>query len=172
MPPESSIVVTAMVFRDAREFFDAVRDASRDADRIRLTLERMGVREQVRAQGYEPRGRGGDRDAMAATDRRMDYEARIRRRQKEDYALIDAACDLIYGVGQDGRGGICALLSPAHADALWWRFCAHGTWAEVAAGSGMSESWCRTDGVPTAIDCVDGLGIGRVTAGLGVAEDM
>lgn len=160
------------MYSSAREFFEAVRTASIDAERIRRTLERMGVREQVRAQSYESRGRGGGTtDAMRATDERMDYEARIRRRQEEDYALIDAACDIIYGNGQNGDSGIEAIVGPAAADCMWWRYCAAGTWQEVAEGCGMSRSWCQSVGVPTALDCADALGMSRMVSGLGIAEE-
>lgn len=156
---------------DARDFFESVRAAAIDAERIRRTLERMGAREQVRAQSYESRGGGSHgSDAMRATDERMDYEARIRQRQEADYALIDAACDVIYGSGQDGDGGIEAMVGPAAADCVWWRYCAAATWKEVADGCGMSRSWCQSVGVPTALDCADALGMGRMVSGRGLAE--
>lgn len=80
-------------YSDAREFFEAVREASAEAERARAALMRMEAREGVRAQGYEARGRsGGGADRTEATDARMDYEERMRRRLEEDYALIDLAC--------------------------------------------------------------------------------
>lgn len=158
------------MYSSAREFLEAVRAASIDAERIRHTLERMGVREQVRAQSYESRGRGGGTtDAMRATDERMDYESRARDRQHEDYALIDLCCDVIYGSGQNGSGGVCALLGSAYADCLWWRFCAAATWPEVADGCGMSERWCR-DAVRVACDTIDAYGMSRIVDGLGLAD--
>lgn len=42
-------------FSSAEDFFEAVRQASREAERTRLTLLQMEAREGVRAQGYEPR---------------------------------------------------------------------------------------------------------------------
>ncbi|MGN9233696.1 hypothetical protein ACTM8Z_00095 [Atopobiaceae bacterium HCP3S3_D6] len=155
-------------YASAHDFFEAVREASRDAERTRRAVSRMESREGVRAQSYGPRGRGGTRDAMAATDERMDYEERCRARVEADYALIDAACDVIYGRDQR-TGGVGALLGAAYADALWWRYCAAATWPEVAAGTGMSERWCR-DAVRAATDVADAYGLERMASGLGLAE--
>ncbi|MGN0056458.1 MAG: hypothetical protein ACI360_08495 [Atopobiaceae bacterium] len=155
----------------ARDFFLAVRDASQEADRTMSTIRRMEAREGVRAQRYEARGRGGTRaDAMRATDERMDYEGRYRRRVQEDYALIDLACDVIYGSEDQMSGGVGALLGSEYADELWWRYCNAATWPEVADGVGRSERWCR-DADRVAMDCVDSYGLARVAAGLGLAED-
>lgn len=156
-------------YLSARDFFAAVRDASREADRTLRTIRDMESREGVRAQGYEARGRsGGPADAMRATDRRMDYEARCRRRLEEDYELIDVACDVIYGSDQS-MGGVGAVLGSAYADALWWRYCAGATWPEVADGCGMSERWCR-DAVGVAMDVIDSYGLSRMAEGRGLAE--
>ena len=105
---------------------------------------------------------------MRATDRRMDYEARCRRRLEEDYELIDVACDVIYGSDQS-TGGVGAVLGSAYADALWWRYCAGATWPEVADGCGMSERWCR-DAVGVAMDVIDSYGLSRMAEGRGLAE--
>lgn len=153
----------------ARDFFDAVRDAAQDADRIAHALERMAAAEGVRAQGYEVRGRsGGTSDAMRRTDERIDWEERYRRRRDEDYQFIDLACDVIYGGQDQVSGGVGALLGPAYADCLWWRYCAAAPWPEVARGCDRSERWCR-DAVRVALDVVDGYGLAQVAAGLGVA---
>lgn len=152
----------------ARDFFASVRDAARDADRTTGIIRSMEAREGVRAQTYGPRGRGGVRDAMAATDARMDFEERYRRRLDEDYELIDRACDVIYGADQS-TGGVGAILGAAYADALWWRFCAAATWPDVAEGTGMSVRWCK-DAVGVAMDVVDSYGLERMSKGLGLAE--
>lgn len=66
-------------YSDARDFFESVREASREAERTRLTLLQMEAREGARAQTYSERvSVGGERDRMAQTDARMDYEERIR----------------------------------------------------------------------------------------------
>ena len=155
-------------YPDACDLFDDARRCSADADRIRSTLERMSVRELARAQSWRARVSGGNRDAMRATDERMDYEARMRLRQARDYDVIDLACSVLYGADQLS-GGLSSLLGPAHADCLWWRYCGHATWAEAAAGCGMSVRWCE-GAVPRAMDLMDAYGLDRVRAGLGLAE--
>lgn len=154
----------------ARDLFEAARDAAREAERTRRVLSGMEGREGVRAQSYEPHGRSGHRtDVMAAVDERLDYEERMRRRVNEDYALVDLACNVIYG-GRDQRsGGIGALLGSAYADALGWRYCAGATWANVAKGCRMSERWCRR-AVETAMETIDAFGMRRVAEVRGAAE--
>lgn len=156
-------------YGSARDLFEAAREAARDADRIARNLDRMSAREGVRAQSYEVRGRSGHRpDATSATDARMDYEGRVRLRQMADYGLIDLACSVLYGRDQL-TGGLSALMGPAYADCLWWRFCAGGTWPEVAEGCQMSERWCR-GAVELSFDAIDAYGPARVADGLGLAE--
>lgn len=100
--------VGAFAYADAREFFEAVRDAARDADRISRRLAAMEASEGVRAQGYEPSvsHSRADVNGTARTVARMDYERRVSKRREADYALIDKACSVIYGDEQTGLGGI------------------------------------------------------------------
>lgn len=159
-------------FRSAADLFDAARDAAIDAERRSRVIRRMESREGVRAQSYESHGRSGHRaDAMAATDARIDYERRTRLARQSDYDLIDLACSVLYGSDQTGAGGVSAMMGPAWADCMWWRFCAAAPWAEVAAGCGMSEAWCRKVCVPAVLDMVDAYGCERIADGLGMACD-
>lgn len=156
--------------QSARDFFASVREAARDADRISRTIARMESREGVHGQSYSPAVHGGDHDARAATDARMDYERRVHRRREDDYALIDRACAVIYGADQTGHGGVSALMGPAYADVLWWRFCAAETWKAVAAGTGMSVRWCQC-AADAALDQIDSYGMGRMLDGKGMADE-
>ena len=154
----------------ARDLMEAARQASMEAERARRSLARMEAREGPRSPSLDLHGTGGvSADPMGATDSRMDWEARMRGRLTADYALVDLACDVIYGSDQTGSGGVCSLLGSAYADCLWWRYCAAATWPEVAERCGMSERWCR-DAVAVACDAVDAYGVGRVIRGLGLAE--
>lgn len=157
-------------YEDAREFFCAVRRAAADADRISRELARMEAAEGVRAQSYSGCGHGSrtDVNGRSATIARMDYERRVSRRRDEDYALVDAACDVIYGGGQDGMGGIDALMGSAVADMVWWRFCALASWDEVAAHCEMSVRRCQ-ELVSAAMDLCDAYGIDAMRRGLGTA---
>lgn len=157
-------------YADARQFFGAVRRASADADRISRELERMEAAEGVRAQSYSGGGHGScaDVNGRGATIARMDYERRVSKRREEDYALVDGACDVIYGSGQTGMGGIDALLGSAVADMVWWRFCACASWSEVAAHCELSVRRCQ-ELVDMAMDTCDAYGVSAMREGLGKA---
>lgn len=158
-------------YSDAREFFEAVREASREAERTRLTLMQMEAREGVRAQGYEAQGSSGHMsDRTASTDARMDYEERMRERLEEDYALIDLACRVLYGE-ESGKGGVEALMGSAVADAISFRYVDARPWKEVAALMGYSHaSWhALRDMCKRGFDAIDALGWERAIEGVGDA---
>lgn len=164
-------VVRLYEYQSASDLFEAAREAAADAERIGRDLGRAASACGLRghAPTGAPGGRGGASDPMAPVDRFLDQEERTRRRLEDDYALIDLACGVIYGTGQDGRGGVCALLGPATADALWWRYCGGVSWAAVSRRVGMSERWC-IEATQAALDVVDGYGWRRVADGVGDAE--
>lgn len=151
----------------SREFFDEVRAAAIDAERTRRMLEAMESREGVKAQRYGVSVQGGTHDAMSATDARIDRERSWAARIERDYALIDEACEIIYGI--DNRGGIASLLGTATADAMFWRYCAAVTWPRVAESVCYSVPWCYK-AVAVALDLVDALGVKAVKEGRGSAE--
>lgn len=159
-------------YADAREFFAAVRDASREAGRIQTTARRMQDSEGLRGSGgFEPRVRSTNSDptGMSRVDARIDFEAANERRLEEDYALIDAACAVIYG--RDGRGnGLERLMGSAVSDCMWWRYCAAESWAVVALSCGYSKSQCRRL-CAQGLDACDFFGWANVTDGTGSAED-
>lgn len=151
----------------SRDFFESVREAALDAERTRRQLEAMESREGVKAQRYGASVQGGTRDVMAATDARIDRERAWARRIERDYALIDEACEIIYGT--DNRGGIASLLGTATADAMFWRYCAAVTWPEVASNVSYSRQWCYR-AVAIAFELIDSVGVDAVTRGEGMAE--
>lgn len=158
-------------YPDAHEFFMAVRDAAKDADRLGGIIRGMEAREGLHARGLGPRPRGGARDVMAATDARMDWEWRNSRRMEDDMRLIQAACDILFGKDGTGRnGGVEAVLDWRYSESAWWRFCAAETWAVTAAHVGMSAEWCRKVAVPTVTSLVDSYGEALAVAGRGTAE--
>lgn len=158
-------------YADAREFFAAVRDASREAGRIQSTAHRMQDSEGLRGSGgFEPRVRStsSDPSGMSRVDARIDFEAANERRLEEDYALIDAACAVIYG--RDGRGdGLERLMGSAVSDCMWWRFCAAESWAVVADACGYSKSQARRL-CAQGLDACDFFGWANVADGIGGAE--
>ena len=160
-------------YASAEDFFEAVRHASREAERTRLTLLQMEAREGVRAQSYEPRvSIGGERDHMAHTDSRIDYESRMAERIEADYALIDMACQVLYG-RESGKGGVDALMGSAVADCISFRYVDARPWSEVAALMGYSR-WSRRslrDMCQQGFNAIDFFGWDNVLDGCGTAED-
>ena len=160
-------------YSDARDFFRAVREASREAERTRLTLLRMEAREGARAQTYAERvSVGGERDRMAQTDARIDYEGRMRERIEADYALIDLACKVLYGE-DSGKGGVDALMGSAVADCISFRYVDARPWPEVAALLGYSRWSVNSlrDLCQQGFDAIDFFGWDNVLGGTGSAAD-
>lgn len=161
---------TCRDYQCAREFFEGVRSAAIEAERTRRQVESMESAEGVRAQGYAPmvRGTRADVNGTSATDARIDYEDRMRKRLEEDWALIDEGCAVVYG--PDNRGGVCAILGSSCADALWWRYCAGESWTKAAsmvdASVATVKRWCDV-----AFDTVDAVGWDAAKRGEGAAQD-
>ena len=156
-------------YSNARDFFETVREASREAERTRLTLLQMEAREGARAQTYAERvSVGGERDRMAQTDARMDYEERMAKRVEEDYALLDLACRALYGE-DSGKGGLDALMGSAVADCMSFRYVDARPWEEVAALTGYSSKQCQRLCV-VGLDACDFFGWANLVGGVGDAE--
>ena len=158
-------------YPSAQEFFEAVREASREAERTRITLLQMEAREGVCAQGYESHGRSGHRaDAMAKTDSRVDYEARMSERIEQDYRLLDMACQVLYG-RESGKGGLDALMGSAVADCISFRYVDARPWKEVAVLMGYSHASWRAlrDMCQRGFEMIDSLGWERAIEGVGDA---
>lgn len=159
-------------YADARSFFETVRGVSAELGRTRETLLRMEAREGVRAQGYEATGRSGSvSDRTAATDARMDYEGRVRRRVEEGYALVDLACAVLYG-RESGKGGVDRLMGSSVADAISFRYVDARPWREVASLMGYAPDSVRTVRhlCDQGFNCIDFLGWENVMGGVGEAE--
>lgn len=155
-------------FTSARELFEAAREASRDAERIRRQLDAMeqralslggGMGERVSSTG-EPDRMGGRVAAL------VDMEAALRERQEADYALLDLACAVLYGTGS--HDGLWSLVG-WRADAIAHHYLNGMTWAQVAELMGYSQRYLW-DQVQMAMDVCDGYGIAGTIAGRGDAE--
>ena len=146
-----------MRYQTAREFFEAAREAARDADRIRLQLAAMDARsESLGGGGFEPRVRSTpDPDRMGIRVASLvDHGEMLARRQAEDYQLIDAACRVLYG--PDDRGGLYALVGWP-ADAIYHHYLALRTWDETARLMGYSVRHVQRS-VDVALDLADANG--------------
>lgn len=153
----------------AREFFEAAREAARDAERIRRQLDGMERRSTaLGGGGFEPRVRSTpDPDRIGRdVSAKLDQEARLREREDEDYRAIDAACAVLYG--PDNRSGLYALVGWP-ADAIYHHYLALRTWDETARMMGYSvRHVCRA--VDVAFDLADANGQMWTELGVGLAE--
>ena len=157
------------MFASAREFFEAAREAARDADRIARQLDSMERRAlALGGGGFEGRVRSTpdpDRTGRAVAAK-VDNESVLRERQQADRALIDAACELLYGA--DRRSGLYALVGWP-ADAIFHHYLALRTWDEVAEMMGYSVRHVQTC-VASSLDYADSNGQMWTALGKGMAE--
>lgn len=155
--------VDLSTYAEASCFFDAVRDASAEREKMRSYIERMEAREGVRAQSYEPMPRAGSvSDRTAATDSRMDWESAHGRILEEDDEIVGLALDAIWG-GEDA-GGVASLMGFSVAKVMELYYVQALPWAEVARRMGYSadstksvKALCRQ-----GLRCVDLYGWGNV----------
>ena len=157
------------MYATARDFFDAAREAARDADRIARQLDSMERRAlALGGGGFEGRVRSTpDPDRIGrGVAAKVDNEAVLRERQQADRALIDAACELLYGA--DRRSGLYALVGWP-ADAIFHHYLALRTWDEVAEMMGYSVRHVQTC-VASALDYADSNGQMWTALGKGMAE--
>lgn len=156
------------MYASARDFFDAAREAARDADRIARQLDSMERRAlALGGGGFEGRVRSTpDPDRIGrGVAAKVDNEAVLRERQQADRALIDAACELLYGA--DRRSGLYALVGWP-ADAIFHHYLALRTWDEVAEMMGYSAPHVRRQ-VAAALDLADTNGSMWTRLGIGSA---
>jgi hypothetical protein len=148
--------------------FEAAREAARDAARISRQLDGMERRAlALGGGGFEPRIRSThDPDRIGRSVAALvDHEDVLMQRQDADYALIDAACEVLYG--PDNRGGLYALVGWP-ADAIYHHYLALRTWSEVGAMMGYSEQHVRRE-VVCAFDVADANGQMWTELGIGLA---
>ena len=158
-------------YQNAREFFEAARSAVLEVAKYHERVSRMEQTEGLRGASLSGTRGGSRRDVngMGRVDARIDLEAAERRHIEEDYALIDRAASVLFGMTQRGDGGVDALLGWREARVVDLYYLEAMTWRQVAGVMGMSDGWCRSI-ANAAIDMCDAYGIERVLAGLGGAE--
>lgn len=157
--------------RSARDLLEAARSASQDYERcerqliaLRLRAEHVGGGVVAGSVGGATSHDGLERRVTALVDRERDLEGRMAR----DEAVIEAACELLYGA--DGRSGIAALVPTFWADALWWHYLQGLTWVRVGEVLSYSPDHLKAC-ARQAIEIADGYGLTRAAEGMGVAED-
>jgi len=153
----------------AREFFQSVREAARDAQRCHDQLAAMEESAlSVSSPAMGTRTAGGQPDGM---ERRVvalvSREDMLHRRIEADYALIDAAFEVCYG--HDLGEGLAALVPSWWVDALWMRYGDGWTWEAIGQAVGYSARRC-VDVVNSALDVADANGMVATVQGVGMAE--
>lgn len=124
--------------RSSRAWFEWVRQCAIDAERSRDHLMELEAAEEPHSHGFSAMGRGGNRDPMGATDRRMAYEDRLAKIGDAWYKALDRAQELLYG-----EGGVSDSLGPAKAMVVDGYYCSAMTWPEAADHVGYSVRWCQ-----------------------------
>lgn len=150
----------------ASEYFDSVRDASLDVERINHQLDRMrtpgghsGLAQRVSATKADV---NGTNRSIAL----MDYEQRVQKRLANDKQLQDEAELILYG--HDCQGGLNMLMSGPAAEVLYWRCINASTWAVTADAVGYSPRWCMEQ-AQLAYELLDTIGSERAIQGVGLA---
>ena len=163
--------MASQTFTDARQLFEAAREAVREMERTRRMLEAMEAAEQSGGSTLGAKVAAGSvSDPMRRVDARLDREAVWERRIEEDARLMDYACCLLYGAEQDGRGGVAALMGSLWADVIWWRYLGDATWAKAGEVVGYSRTRCK-ELAAEAMDALDAYGAERMLGGRGFAEE-
>lgn len=158
-------------FSRARDLFDATRDASREADGIARQLRALEERAlSMGSPGTDARVRTTPdpqhRNRMA--DAYMDRAEGLRRRQDDDYRLIDLACAVLYG--EDNEAGLASIAPPWWADALWWHYVNGASWPETAKAVHYSPQRCQQVR-SLAFDTIDSWGFAATIAGRQLNDD-
>lgn len=154
-------------YASAADLFAAARSASRDIRRTEAMVDRMREECGMRSPRVDGSRCGEPWDSMGPVDRLMDYEALVRERMAADAALVKLARRILYGIG--GDGGVAALLSPLHADAVCLRYLCSLSWERCGEALGYSQSHARRL-VAEALDVVDAVGFDAAASGVGIAE--
>ena len=169
MAEGAKTLVHSFQFQSARELFEAAREASRDAERIRRQL--MAMESAAEGLGSPWLGQRvsatGEPDRMASRVAALvDREEMLRKRQDEDYAVIELANRVLYG--EDNASGLWALAG-WRADAIYQHYVNCLTWEVVARLLGYSRRhvWEQAQ---VALDMCDGWGLVSVASGMGGAE--
>lgn len=150
--------VQIVIYLNARELFNAAREASEDAEKCREQLDSMeSAALRVSSPSFEPHTGGGSHDFIANMVCTMvDREDKLASRIEADYKIIDLATQVLYGA--DNSSGLAAIAPEWWADVLWFRFLASETWSKVASRVGRSSRRCIQVS-HAALDLIDANGI-------------
>lgn len=147
----------------AEDFFEMVRDASRDMDRITRTIERMKSREDVGGASLGPMSHGSASDPMGRVNVRLDFERHQAEVLTEARTTIDQAVALLFG--HDGRTGLAMALGNQYAEMLWLRYLDLNSLQTVAVLYETSRQTIRRR-IDLAFDFIDSNGYDNTARGI------
>ena len=157
------------MYQTAREFFDATREAVRDAYRLGRMLDELDAQAGPFGRGISftsVSGTHSDRVAQLVA-RRVERVEEVEQRLESDLRYVDVACEILYG--KDGiSDGLFALVGWP-ADAIYHRYIGLRTWEAVAVLMGFNVSYVY-ENVGAAFDLMDACGMTATIAGRGLAE--
>ncbi len=156
------------MYRNARELFEAARDAVRDRESAARQLALMDSRRRGGSSPLFCGGKGSPKDVngTASNIAYIDAESRMKARMAEDERLVELASTVLYG--RDGLGGLAFLLGSQAADAVFWRYLGSDTWAACEVACGMSRKTIKPL-IDSAFDVLDAVGMERAIDGVGIA---
>lgn len=166
-------------YENARELFEAARDAAIERDRARAQLEKMRHRTLGGSSSIAGGGHGGKKDinGTGASIAIVDYESMMRSRLADDERLLTVAAALTYG--KNGREGVAAILGTEYADVLFWRYLNAETWVScgnichIAPATAKRRAMMAIDAIDSVgiRHAIDGIGLGRQRSSLGLNAD-
>lgn len=157
---------------DAKALFEHAREAAREKTRTLNQLEVMQARKGYSSPSLNglPGGSRADANGTGAIIEAINMEGILAERIRQADAEVAQVSALLYGANNDGQGGVAVLLSPAHADVLWWHYLADAKWDKVARECGVSRSRAHRMRLE-AFDMIDSVGYMHTIQGRGIAED-
>lgn len=160
-----------MQYADAREFFEAARDANADARRCKRVLDQLEeIATRVSGNSFEVHARGGSKhDRLErAVIQCAEVEERLRFRMLADWQLIDRASEVLYGKGYDL--GLYELVPHWWVDCVWFYYLAGWPWKDVAWHMGKKSKQSCIRAARCALEAADAHGMIDAMEGRGFAE--
>ena len=150
-------------FGDARELFDAVRDASYELWRHDAEYNAMERRALSLGGGIASAGApGSERDRLRPVDAMVDFEEMMRRRVDEWCSIVDFGEAVLYGT--DWEHGIARSLGLGYAEVMELTYIQRLSLRETARRLRLSERTARRM-KSRALSFIDAIGFDAAVSG-------
>lgn len=157
---------------DAKALFEHARETAREKRRSVNQLEAIEARKGYSSPSLTgmPGGGCSDANGTGVIIEAINMEDLLNERIRQADEEVSHVSALLYGQNHDGKGGVTVLLSPAHADVLWWHYLEDAKWDRVAreCGKGKTRAQMMRQ---EAFELMDSIGYIRTIQGVGVATD-